>query len=236
MAYQTPITVREVLDGIHRRAYVLPAIQREFVWRPDQVCSLFDSLMLRYPIGAFLFWDVAEEKSLEFDFYEFMNRYHERNDRRCKRLELPQPRGVVAILDGQQRLTALNIGLNGTYAEKLPRKWATSPDAYPEKRLYLELCRETPDDERGLRYGFEFLTDSEAARRNSETAHWYKVSSARDMQRDAPSLLEYVKQNFTLVILAIRLLMRVARAQSSVEERTPVAAIEAESSLPPEGQ
>ncbi len=39
-----------------------------------------------------------------------------------------------------------------------------------------------------------------------------------------------------LVILAIRLLMRVARTQSRAEERTPVAAIEAESSLPPEGQ
>jgi Protein of unknown function DUF262 len=193
MAYQTPIPIREVLDRIYRREYVLPAIQREFVWSADQVCSLFDSLMLKYPIGAFLFWEVSEEKSLEFDFYEFMAKYHERTHRRCKRLDLPQAKSVIAILDGQQRLTALNIGLNGTYAEKLPRKWATSPDAYPEKRLYLELCGEAPDDERGLRYGFEFLTDAEAQRRHSEAAHWFRVSDARDMRRDAPTLLAYVK-------------------------------------------
>jgi hypothetical protein len=194
VAYQTPLTIREVLERIHSRQYVLPAIQREFVWKPDQICGLFDSLMLRYPIGAFLFWEVAPEKSLEFDFYEFMSRYHERNERRCKRLELPQANGVIAILDGQQRLTALNIGLRGTYAEKLPRKWATSPDAYPEKQLYLELCQERPDDERGLRFGFDFLTSDEAVRRNSEDAHWFPVSHARDMSRDAPTLLAYIKE------------------------------------------
>ena len=50
------------------RQYVLPAIQREFVWRPEQVCQLFDSLLRGYPIGAFLFWNVAEERSREFVF------------------------------------------------------------------------------------------------------------------------------------------------------------------------
>lgn len=42
MAYQAPITIKQVLERIHRHDYVLPAIQREFVWEPDQVCRLFD--------------------------------------------------------------------------------------------------------------------------------------------------------------------------------------------------
>jgi transposase len=39
----------------------LPAIQREFVWRPDQIIQLFDSLLRRYPVGSFLFWEVQPE-------------------------------------------------------------------------------------------------------------------------------------------------------------------------------
>ena len=29
-----------------------------FVWRPEQVCNLFDSLMQGYPFGEFMFWRV----------------------------------------------------------------------------------------------------------------------------------------------------------------------------------
>ena len=32
MAFQTPITISKALGSIERREYVLPAIQREFVW------------------------------------------------------------------------------------------------------------------------------------------------------------------------------------------------------------
>ena len=40
MAFQTPITISKALGSIERREYVLPAIQREFVWWPDQIGSL----------------------------------------------------------------------------------------------------------------------------------------------------------------------------------------------------
>ncbi len=51
-----------------------------------------------------------------------------------------------------------------------------------------------------------------------------------------PELIIILVVALALVILAIRLLMRVARVQGRRDDRTPVAAIEAESSLPPEGQ
>ena len=31
-AFQTPITITEVVEEIHRKCYLLPAIQREVVW------------------------------------------------------------------------------------------------------------------------------------------------------------------------------------------------------------
>ena len=43
--YQTAHTMEKTLDQIHRRGLVLPATQRDVVWRPEQVCRLFDSLM-----------------------------------------------------------------------------------------------------------------------------------------------------------------------------------------------
>ena len=192
MAYQTPITIKRALDRIHAREYVLPAIQREFVWNPEQICQLFDSLMRRYPIGAFLFWEVAAEHSRDFVFYEVMDRYHERTHRHCDRLNLPDERTVTAILDGQQRLTALNIGLNGSYAGKLPRKWGRSPDAYPVKELYLDLCHAAPDDELGMHYQFEFLTAERARDESRDATHWYRVRDVLGLAEGTMPAFDYV--------------------------------------------
>lgn len=192
MAYQAPITIKKALERIHTREYVLPAIQREFVWAPSQIAQLFDSLLRRYPIGAFLFWNVDAERSRDFVFYEFMESYHERTHFHCARLNLPDQRPVTAILDGQQRLTALNIGLNGSYAEKLPRKWASSPDAYPVKELYLDLCHAASDDEFGMHYRFDFLTPERARDENSSTRHWYRVRNVLDLEEGTMPLFDYI--------------------------------------------
>jgi Protein of unknown function DUF262 len=193
LPYQTPVTIKKVLDQVHAREYVLPAIQREFVWKPAQICQLFDSLMRRYPIGSFLFWRVAAEHSRDFVFYEVMERYHERTHRHCDRLNLPNERPLTAILDGQQRLTALNIGLNGSHAEKLPRKWASSKDAYPTKELFLDLCRPAPDDERDMRYRFEFLEPERAKSENDPDIHWYRVRDVLGLGDGAMPAFSYIE-------------------------------------------
>ena len=61
--YQSGLTIKDALDAMSRNIYVLPAIQREFVWKPDQICRLFDSLMQGYPFGTFLFWKVEQALS-----------------------------------------------------------------------------------------------------------------------------------------------------------------------------
>lgn len=50
--YQQGGTIKQTLDKIASNEYVLPAIQREFVWSPDQICMLFDSVMQGYPFGV----------------------------------------------------------------------------------------------------------------------------------------------------------------------------------------
>ncbi|MFG2305237.1 DUF262 domain-containing protein [Actinacidiphila glaucinigra] len=191
MSFQTPITIASALDRIHGRGYVLPAIQREFVWSRDKITRLFDSLMRGYPIGSFLMWQVKEENTGRFNFYEFMRDYHERDNAHCAATGPLGNRAITAILDGQQRLTALNIGLCGSFTVKLPRMWANNPLAYPKKVLYLDLLHHSRDGDLAVEYNFRFLTTEEAQIANQGAeAHWYRVSdvltlrSARDVIRE----------------------------------------------------
>ena len=139
MSFQSPVTVETVLRDIQRGAYVLPAIQREFVWRPDQIIALVDSLMRGYPVGSFLMWNVQPETAQSYQFYGFITQYHAKNNPYAQKSVVPPGQGVTAVLDGQQRLTALNIGLFGSYADKKKGAWSSNLNAYPKKHLYLNL-------------------------------------------------------------------------------------------------
>jgi hypothetical protein len=171
--YKPGGTIAEALRRIQTNDYVLPAIQREFVWKPAQIERLFDSLMQGYPFGTFLFWRVQAETSGKFKFYDFVRRYHEKDAAHCPELGTMHHQSVTAVLDGQQRLTALNIGLRGSMAMKQPNKWWTNADAFPERTLRLNLLGSKEIDEDGIMYRFRFLSDDQVAR--DEGAHWFKV-------------------------------------------------------------
>ena len=172
--YQSGLTIREALDSVSKNLYVLPAIQREFVWGPEQISRLFDSLMQGYPFGTFLFWKVQPEKSGQFKFFGFVQNYHERDAPHCPELGTLPNRELTAVLDGQQRLTALNIGLRGSMAMKEPGKWRTNPNAFPKKTLHLDLFALKGEDEEGEAYSFQFK-DTEKAK-TEVGALWYPVS------------------------------------------------------------
>lgn len=74
--FQTPIKIKDVIDKIHNRQYLLPAIQRKFTWSSEQIEMLFDSIMRGYPINSFMMWKIkdAEIKS-GYKFYEFLTEY-----------------------------------------------------------------------------------------------------------------------------------------------------------------
>jgi hypothetical protein len=94
---------------------------------------------------------------------------------------------VTAVLDGQQRLTALNIGLRGSMALKQPNKWWTNPDAFPVRTLRLDLLAPRVPDEDGAIYRFKFLDDNQAAR--DEGKHWFRVADILSME-GGPAMLD----------------------------------------------
>jgi Protein of unknown function DUF262 len=169
--YKPGGTIADALKSIQIKSYVLPAIQREFVWKPEQIEKLFDSLMQGYPFGTFLFWKIEESTSSKFKFYDFVLNYHQRDAAHCPELGKMHHQNVTAVLDGQQRLTALNIGLRGSMALKQPNKWWTNPDAFPVCTLRLDLLAPLVPDEDGAIYRFKFLDDNQAVR--DEGKHWF---------------------------------------------------------------
>ena len=174
MAYQQGGTIKEALDRITSNDYVLPAIQREFVWRQEQICALFDSVMQGYPFGEFLFWRIKPENASRYRYYGFVRNYHQRDEPHCPDLGILHEKPLTAILDGQQRLTAFNIGLRGSMATKLPNKWWNNPDAFPCRFLALNLFAPSRSDEEGNRYVFAFVDQDKIGQSGKEL--WFKVS------------------------------------------------------------
>ena len=164
-SYQTALTISTVIKNIDAKTYLLPSIQREFVWSTKQTEKLFDSIMMDYPINSFLFWKVPKDKANEFKFYEFLRNYHQRDGRHNPKADTNGSDDIIAILDGQQRMTSLYIGLKGTYAYKLSYKRWDNPQAYPKRKLYLNLL--TANEETDSTYKFLFLTDAEVKEANS---------------------------------------------------------------------
>lgn len=190
MAYETPLTIAEVMQDISNNKYVLPSIQREYVWDTEQVETLFDSLMQDYPIGAFLFWEIEKARLQDYDFYEFLRNYHEKNNTHNKKVDLKGSDGVTAVLDGQQRLTSIYIGLKGSYAYRLKYKQKKSENAYPVRYLYLNLIDDAQDETN--KYDFRFLTDKEFGEMTE--GFWYKVGDILVMTQPGETS-QYVLDN-----------------------------------------
>ena len=196
--YHTGETIKDTLDQILKHELVLPAIQREFVWRPEQICRFFDSLMQGYPFGTFLYWRVNPENSGNFNFFGFVRDYHQRDNPHCPPLRPMPNRQLIAVLDGQQRLTALNVGLCGSMSIKLPYKHWKSHDAFPERKLYLNLIwrpdeDDEEDDEEGLKYRFSFLTDKELGESKLGEC-WYPVGDILFLENAGPAMNRWLNE------------------------------------------
>lgn len=191
MAYETPLKISDVMNDISNNRYVLPAIQREFVWSAEQIETLFDSIMQDYPIGGFLFWELPQSKYNEFHFYSFLRQYHEKNNKYSSPIDLKGSDYTMAVLDGQQRFTSLYIGLKGTYAYKLPNKRKSSSDAYPERKLYLNLVKPADETDDKM-YEFKFLPIFDIT--HDKNHRWFEVGEILNMKSIADAT-KYVVSN-----------------------------------------
>ncbi|MCC6575007.1 MAG: DUF262 domain-containing protein [Planctomycetes bacterium] len=115
----------------------LPNIQRPFVWSEDQICRLFDSILRQYPISTLLIWKTTSGIRRR----KFIDNWHE--GIKLSDFYVPEDRKKKClVLDGQQRLQSLFIGLKGSF---------------DGKELYFDILSgevAAPDD---VKYRFAFL-------------------------------------------------------------------------------
>lgn len=168
-------TIKNLIKKIDNNEYVLPALQREFVWKPEQIERLFDSIMKGYPIGSFLFWNVQNENINKYEFYNILKEYHQRDARHNTKINISHKDSVTAILDGQQRITSIYIALKGTYSYKIKGAWKNNDNAYPSRQLYLNIVSPNLDTNKDVQFDFRFLTNEEAENFTEDTL-WYPVS------------------------------------------------------------
>ena len=156
-------TIRDFMDHADSGELILPSIQREYVWSEEQICRLFDSIMSDYPIGHMMLWELDGSKINEkgIAFYKLLNNYNEMIPENNDSLDNPSPnKKYYAILDGQQRIQSLYIGLRGYLKLKLYRARKKNADSYKNKYLYINLIgkKNELDD---YKYEFKFIAEEE---------------------------------------------------------------------------
>jgi uncharacterized protein with ParB-like and HNH nuclease domain len=123
----------------------LPNIQRAFVWSEEQICKLFDSILRQYPISTLLIWKTKAPVRRR----KFIDNFKEEHRLHLRDFRVPDDKKKKClVLDGQQRLQSLFIGLRGSY---------------DGKELYLDILSgevAAPDD---VKFKFRFLDPQSAA-------------------------------------------------------------------------
>ena len=176
--YQQPETIKNIISKIGDKEWVLPGIQRKYVWDKERILNLFDSILQGYPIGTLMVWKISDKEVVKkIHFYEFLQDYQERWSEKCKDFN-PTKQVFYSVIDGQQRLNSIYIGLNGSYAIKLPRKkWRNAYDSsiQPKTFLYINLCELNKDEDCNRKYQLAFFSD-EDFKNLKNTNHWFKMS------------------------------------------------------------
>ncbi|MDK7146235.1 DUF262 domain-containing protein [Corynebacterium amycolatum] len=89
------MSIRELIQCIDRGEIRVPAFQRGFVWTPELMAHLLDSIYKKYPIGSVILWRTREGLNTE---------------RKLGPFELTKAEDgfpIKYVLDGQQRITTI---------------------------------------------------------------------------------------------------------------------------------
>lgn len=112
--------IKEIVNRAVSNKLDIPEFQREFVWDPQKVRFLIESLYREYPVGSFLFWDSSDYTQTKGALGEASPTW---------------------IVDGQQRTTALCLLLG-----RKPYWWPEVSDWNKALERFDVLANFMPDD------------------------------------------------------------------------------------------
>ena len=110
--------ISQILDKIDDGQLFVPAFQREYVWKKNDVKALLNSLINEYPTGTILTWETRTPPELKgsVSYNDNMG-------------------AVKLILDGQQRITSLYLIIR----DKIPPYYEEKDILNDVRRLYVNL-------------------------------------------------------------------------------------------------
>jgi len=166
-------TIRKIVGFLNNAdkdgGFWLPNIQRPFVWSEDQICRLFDSILREYPISTLLVWKTTSGIRRR----KFIDNWN--NTLRLSNFYVPEDSKMKClVLDGQQRLQSLFIGLCGSY---------------DGRELFIDILSgevAAPDD---VKYRFCFLDSA------STTFPWVKFKELIFTTKKKREVLDGLKAN-----------------------------------------
>ncbi len=177
---------------------ILPAIQRKFVWEEEKICNLFNSIMNGYPIGTFLIWEISGNRinnDSSIYFYEFIKNWSEQDKKNNELLKnVSNDKKYIAILDGQQRLQSLLIGLRGTYATRKQNKPWNDINSFPKRVLCLNLKKIYDDENEKSKYEFKFIERSHIF--EDKKNNWFEVGKIIGL-KEYENIIKYINDNYT---------------------------------------
>lgn len=156
---------------------LLPDIQREYVWDISEIERLFESIVDDYPIGSCIFWKtnrktINEDKPNLYYFLRDFKRGESKNEKAPE--VLTDECEYYIVLDGQQRITSMNIALYGSYTYYKGGRGhnRSNPRSWVSKELYynLDFYETKEEDDENPKKRFCFLATDEV-----KDGHYYKV-------------------------------------------------------------
>lgn len=98
--HKTEYTVQQLVDMTNKGTLGLPDLQRGFVWKPNQIRELLDSMRKGYPIGFIMLWAAQSNTAKGENKVIGLN----------QKVAFGQD---YVIIDGQQRITSLYAVIHG---------------------------------------------------------------------------------------------------------------------------
>jgi len=198
--------IPKLLNKINSTIF-LPTIQREFVWLKDikkeRIEKFFDSILQGYPIGQVILWSYnrkEDEEGQSFKVYKFSEEYDINSDN----IQVCEPYAKSTelnyVIDGQQRLTALYLGLKGVRINKKKQKEYLCMDA-----LYHDATENEQDDGYKIKYQFKFKTEEDVKVDNEKNnRYWVRIKDlfavdGRDIFQTAKKFKDFIGFRYDVV-------------------------------------